>query len=30
MPSPMRQKNGKPNHPQTQGKIERFWQTLKK
>ena len=24
------QKNGKPNHPQTQGKIERFWQTLKK
>ena len=26
----IRQKNGKPNHPQTQGKIERFWQTLKK
>jgi transposase InsO family protein len=26
----VRQKNGKPNHPQTQGKIERFWQTLKK
>jgi transposase InsO family protein len=24
------QKNGKPNHPQTQGKVERFWQTLKK
>ncbi len=24
------QKNGKPNHPQTQGKIERFQQTLKK
>jgi transposase InsO family protein len=24
------QKNGKPNHPQTQGKIERLWQTLKK
>ncbi len=24
------QKNGKPNHPQTQGKAERFWQTLKK
>src|SRR5215510_2244402 len=24
------QKNGRPNHPQTQGKIERFWQTLKK
>jgi transposase InsO family protein len=24
------QKNGKPNHPQTQGKIERFHQTLKK
>jgi transposase InsO family protein len=23
------QKNGKPAHPQTQGKIERFWQTLK-
>ncbi len=23
------QKNGRPNHPQTQGKIERFWQTLK-
>ena len=26
----IRQKNGRPNHPQTQGKIERFWQTLKK
>ena len=26
----VRQKNGKPDHPQTQGKIERFWQTLKK
>jgi transposase InsO family protein len=26
----IRQKNGKPNHPQTQGKIERFQQTLKK
>jgi len=26
----IRQKNGKPSHPQTQGKIERFWQTLKK
>jgi transposase InsO family protein len=25
----VRQKNSKPNHPQTQGKIERFWQTLK-
>jgi transposase InsO family protein len=24
-----RQKNGRPSHPQTQGKIERFWQTLK-
>ena len=24
------QKNGKPNHPQTQGKVERPWQTLKK
>jgi transposase InsO family protein len=24
------QKNGRPNHPQTQGKIERFQQTLKK
>jgi transposase InsO family protein len=24
------QKNGRPNHPQTQGKIERLWQTLKK
>ena len=24
------QKTGKPNHPQTQGKVERFWQTLKK
>jgi hypothetical protein len=23
------QKNGKPNHPQTQGKVERFQQTLK-
>jgi transposase InsO family protein len=23
------QKNGKPNHPQTQGKVERLWQTLK-
>src|SRR5215469_1700775 len=23
------QKNGRPNHPQTQGKVERFWQTLK-
>ena len=23
-----RQKNGKPNHPQTQGKVERFQQTL--
>ena len=23
------QKNGKPNHPQTQGKAERFQQTLK-
>jgi transposase InsO family protein len=22
------QKNGRPNHPQTQGKIERLWQTL--
>lgn len=26
----IRQKNGKPAHPQTQGKIERFHQTLKK
>ena len=26
----VKQKNGKANHPQTQGKIERFWQTLKK
>jgi transposase InsO family protein len=26
----IKQKNGKPNHPQTQGKIERLWQTLKK
>ena len=26
----VRQKNGKPNHPQTQGKIERLWQTLQK
>ena len=25
----VRQKNGKPNHPQTQGKVERFQQTLK-
>ena len=25
-----RQKNGKPNHSQTQGKVERFQQTLKK
>jgi transposase InsO family protein len=25
-----RQKNGRPNHPQTQGKVERFQQTLKK
>jgi transposase InsO family protein len=25
----VKQKNGKPSHPQTQGKIERFWQTLK-
>ena len=24
------QKNGQPNHPQTQGKVERFQQTLKK
>jgi transposase InsO family protein len=24
------QKNGKANHPQTQGKVERFQQTLKK
>ena len=26
----MRQKNGKPNHPQTQGKAERYQQTMKK
>jgi transposase InsO family protein len=26
----IQQKNGKPNHPQTQGKAERFQQTLKK
>jgi transposase InsO family protein len=26
----IRQKNGKPNHPQTQGKVERFQQTAKK
>ncbi len=26
----VRQKNGKPGHPQTQGKIERFHQTLKR
>lgn len=26
----VRQKNGKPNHPQTQGKVERFQQTLQK
>jgi transposase InsO family protein len=26
----VKQKNGKPNHPQTQGKVERLWQTLKK
>jgi transposase InsO family protein len=26
----IRQKNGTPNHPQTQGKVERFQQTLKK
>jgi len=26
----VRQKNGRPSHPQTQGKVERFWQTLKK
>ena len=26
----IKQKNGKPNHPQTQGKVERFQQTLKK
>lgn len=25
----VRQKNGRPNHPQTQGKVERFQQTLK-
>ena len=24
------QRNGRPNHPQTQGKVERLWQTLKK
>ena len=26
----IRQKNGTPNHPQTQGKVERFQQTMKK
>jgi transposase InsO family protein len=26
----IQQKNGQPNHPQTQGKVERFQQTLKK
>src|SRR6185437_6306178 len=26
----IKQKNGKPNHPQTQGKVERFQQTLQK
>ena len=26
----IRQKNGKPNHPQTQGKVERLQQALKK
>jgi transposase InsO family protein len=26
----VKQKNGKPNHPQTQGKVERFQQSLKK
>ena len=26
----VRQKNGAPGHPQTQGKIERFHQTLKR
>jgi len=26
----VRQKNGRPNHPQTQGKVERFQQTLQK
>jgi len=26
----IRQKNGRPNHPQTQGKVERFQQTMKK
>jgi len=26
----VQQKNGRPNHPQTQGKIERLWQTLHK
>jgi transposase InsO family protein len=25
----VQQKNGRPSHPQTQGKVERFWQTLK-
>ena len=25
----VKQKNGRPSHPQTQGKVERFWQTLK-
>ena len=29
-PLGIKQKNGKPNHPQTQGKVERLWQTLKK
>jgi hypothetical protein len=24
------QKNGRPNHPTTQGKVERFQQTMKK
>ena len=28
-PGRSRQKNGRPNHPQTQGKVERFQQTLK-
>jgi transposase InsO family protein len=26
----IKQKNGRPNHPQTQGKVERFQQTMKK
>jgi transposase InsO family protein len=26
----IQQKNGKPNHPQTQGKVERFQQTMNK